>query len=134
MKLKKVKTKTIGNYPTSKSSWSDGTLRKLIVGASVTLGLSLASCGGKPPSPRPRPSGTAPRPQEETKPRLMGKVQPARADSDSDGIDDSKDKCPNKAGTIKNSGCPDPKPQLPGSTPPPQPAPKPNPPPTKTTN
>jgi outer membrane protein OmpA-like peptidoglycan-associated protein len=40
--------------------------------------------------------------QEATKPAPV-----AEADSDGDGIPDSKDNCPNKAGTSSNGGCPE---------------------------
>ncbi len=40
--------------------------------------------------------------REEPKPAPV-----AEADSDGDGITDSKDNCPNKAGTASNNGCPE---------------------------
>lgn len=43
--------------------------------------------------------------QESPKPAAISQ---AESDSDGDGIPDSKDNCPNKAGTVANNGCPEP--------------------------
>ena len=71
--------------------------------ASIAAIVLISSCKPKKlitQSP-PVPVQTAPA-QEVSKPAPM-----AETDSDSDGIADSKDNCPNKAGTAGNNGCPE---------------------------
>ncbi|MBU1538107.1 hypothetical protein KKF84_22535 [Myxococcota bacterium] len=96
MELKTSNSTAHASYPT----YPEGRtlLRGMILGAGIVVGMAT-SCV--------RPAGSQ-----------MTVKAPAQADTDGDGVVDSRDRCPKVAGDPQNNGCPLPPPRPQGVMPP----------------
>ncbi len=85
MKLNRTQHDGRADYPTYREG--RGALRGLILSASVALLATACSSEKKPV-------------------RLGGDIAPVRMDRDGDGVEDSRDRCPEVKGPASNNGCP----------------------------
>ncbi|MBU1240408.1 hypothetical protein KKF84_07675 [Myxococcota bacterium] len=92
MRLKKSVKRQENHYPTYGEAHHKGALRSALLGAGMVL-LASGACTSDRGSSNPV--------------RLGGDIAPVRMDRDKDGVVDSEDRCPDKAGPRSNQGCPE---------------------------
>ena len=110
MKCKKSTEKPSGKYPLYRDLHPSKGLTGLVIGASLTLGLTFAACSNNKGDDTTADKKT-PEPRHE---RLAGVAppEPRRPDRDNDGIPDAEDKCPDEAASGTKDGCPVKKPRV----------------------